>query len=134
MGTTAIDASYGVAADRLGNVYMSGATTGDLEFGSPPDGRGYQDAFVTMFDADGTFQWTRQLGTVLTDASLGVSADGLGNVYISGETFGSLTGEPHPNSNDAFLTKFGVPEPASATLLALALTLFPARRRAASRK
>jgi len=31
-----------------------------------------------------TLEWTRQLGTSDTDQSNGVSADGLGNVYISG--------------------------------------------------
>ena len=40
-----------------------------------------------------TLEWTRQLGTSETDKSYGVSADGLGNVYISGWTEGTLGGD-----------------------------------------
>ena len=80
LGTSAVDMSHGVSADGLGNVYISGDTTGSL--GGPSAG-GY-DAFVSKYDAAGNFQWTRQLGTSSTDESYGVSADGLGNVYISG--------------------------------------------------
>ena len=39
-----------------------------------------------------SIEWVRQLGTSATDFSYGVSADGLGNVYISGFTDGSLGG------------------------------------------
>ena len=49
-----------------------------------------------------THEWTRQLGTSSLDASYGVSADGLGNVYISGATRGSLGGA-NAGYADAFL-------------------------------
>lgn len=49
--------------------------------------------------------WVRQLGTSAADHSWGVSADGLGNVYISGETYGSLGG-PSAGGNDAFVARF----------------------------
>ena len=42
-----------------------------------------------------TLNWIRQLGTSESDAASGVSADGLGDVYIAGLTEGSL-GEPTP--------------------------------------
>ena len=82
LGTSADDDSYGVSADGLGNVYISGYTDGSL--GGP--NAGSDDAFVSKYDAAGNFQWTRQLGTSATDDSYGVSADGLGNVYFSGYT------------------------------------------------
>ena len=37
-----------------------------------------------------TLEWTRQLGTSESDSGWSVSADGLGSVYISGATGGSL--------------------------------------------
>ena len=93
--------SHGVSADGLGNVYISGYTDGSL--GGP--NAGGDDAFVSKYDAAGTLQWTRQLGTSSSDHSYGVSADGLGNVYISGHTGGSLGG-PNAGSYDAFVSKY----------------------------
>ena len=95
------DESNGVSADGLGNVYISGFTSGSL--GGP--NAGGTDAFVSKYDAAGTLQWTRQLGTSADDVSYGVSADGLGNVYISGCTGGSLGG-PNAGGNDAFVSKY----------------------------
>ena len=53
---------------------------------------GADDAFLAKYDASGTLQWIQQLGTSSRETSRGVSADGLGNVYISGATEGSLGG------------------------------------------
>ena len=96
------DTSFGVSADGLGNVYISGETNGSL--GGPHAGR--LDAFVSKYDAAGTLQWTRQLGTSADDPSFGVSADGLGNVYISGATDGSLGGPNAGGPPDAFVSKY----------------------------
>jgi hypothetical protein len=38
---------------------------------------GSYDAFVAKYDAGGSLQWTRQLGTSATEFCNGVSADGL---------------------------------------------------------
>ncbi|MGH7485296.1 MAG: SBBP repeat-containing protein, partial [bacterium] len=59
LGTSAAESSRGVSADGLGNVYISGSTTGSL--GGPF--AGIIDAFVSKYDAAGALQWTRQLGT-----------------------------------------------------------------------
>jgi hypothetical protein len=101
LGTTADDASYGVTADRLGNVYISGTTYGSL--GGPNNG--VDDAFISKYNAAGSLQWTRQLGTSDFDESRCVSADGLGNVYISGITFGAL-GAPSAGGFDVYLSKY----------------------------
>jgi hypothetical protein len=93
--------SLGVSADGLGNVYISGVTGGKLG----PAACNACDAFVSKYDAAGTLLWTRQLATVKEDNSTGVSADRLGNVYISGETHGALNG-PNSGSQDAFLSKY----------------------------
>ena len=103
LGTSEFEQNYGVSADGLGNVYISGLTRGSLGGANA----GSNDAFLTKYDASGTFRWTEQLGTSESDFSLGVSADGLGSVYISGGTTGSLGG-PNAGSNDAFLAKFGM--------------------------
>jgi hypothetical protein len=93
--------SFGVSADGLGNVYISGSVSRSLE---EPDASDV-DAFVSKYASDGTLQWMQQFGTSEEDASLGVSADGFGNVYVSGYTFGSLAA-PHAGDHDAFISKF----------------------------
>jgi hypothetical protein len=101
LGTSAIDASHGVSADGLGNVYLAGATAGNLA----GINYGESDAFVSKFDTSGTLQWTRQFGTNAADHGHGVSADGMGNVYVSGYTKGSLGG-PNAGELDAFVRKY----------------------------
>jgi len=101
IGTKWDDESYGVSADGLGNVFISGMTRGSL--GGPYAGD--VDAFVSNFDTLGNLLWTRQLGTSDWDTSDGVSADGMGNVYISGWTDGSLGG-PNAGKSDAFVSKY----------------------------
>jgi hypothetical protein len=102
LGSRLSDHGYGVSADRRGNVYITGSTEGSL--GEPYAGAEF-DAFVAKYDAAGTLQWTRHLGTSTHEQSLGVSADGLGNVYISGFTYGSLDG-PNAGFRDAFVSKY----------------------------
>jgi hypothetical protein len=47
---------------------------------------------TTATAAPPTLEWIEQLGTSGSEIGYGVSADGLGNVYISGYTSGSLGG------------------------------------------
>lgn len=84
-GSSEYDQGSGVFADALGYIYVAGYTTGSL--GGPHAGD--SDAFVAKYDAGGTIQWMQQLGTVSEDKANGVSADELGNVYITGSTEGS---------------------------------------------
>jgi hypothetical protein len=52
-----------------------------------------------------THEWTEQLGSVSSEGSRGVSADGSGNVYIAGWTSGSLGGS-NAGYFDAFVSKY----------------------------
>lgn len=100
-GTSDYERTYGVSADALGNVFVSGYTYGSLG----GTNAGNADVFVSKFDQSGTLHWTKQLGTSTTDYGHGVSADGLGNVYITGSTRGSLEGT-NAGGDDAFVSKF----------------------------
>lgn len=101
IGTSSWDLSYGVSADSLGNVYISGYTEGSLNGANS----GNRDAFISKYDSDGSFLWGKQIGTSSNEGSTSVSADGLGNVYISGETDGNLTGS-NAGGSDAFVSKY----------------------------
>jgi hypothetical protein len=67
-GTSNNDISFGVSADGLGNVYISGETDGNLE----GTRAGSFDAFITKYNANGTLQWTQQFGTSEWDIATGV--------------------------------------------------------------
>lgn len=100
-GTNDFDASRAVSTDLLGNVYLAGTTRGNFD-GSTA---GKQDLFLVKYDAAGTLLWKEQFGSIDNEASYGVSADALGNVFVTGWTEGSLGG-PHEGDTDVFLAKF----------------------------
>ena len=52
-----------------------------------------------------SLEWTRQFGTQAEDSSKGISADHMGNVYVTGYTAGGLGG-PNAGSRDAFVSKY----------------------------
>jgi hypothetical protein len=85
-GSAETDSSRDISADGLGSVYIVGGTGGS---GFPPgDAAGFKDAYVSKLDAAGNLQWTRHIVTDQYDVSLKVSADRLGNVYVSGGSGG----------------------------------------------
>ena len=100
LGTAANDYAYGVAVDSRGNALVVGATQGSL---GGANAGGY-DAFLSKYDAAGNLKWTRQFGTSGNDFANGISTDGFGNFYVTGNSPGFL-GDP----NDPWLAKFTVP-------------------------
>lgn len=101
LGTSNYDSSYGMAVATDGNVLITGPTWGNL--GGTYSG--YDDAFVSKYDTSGNVLWTRQLGTSDSDDSHGVTTDGVGNVFITGFTAGSLDGT-NAGDYDAYLSKY----------------------------
>ena len=91
-----------VSADALGNVFVTGYTTGNVAAAN----NGNNDALLLNYDPAGNLRWSRQIGTATNDYSgFGVSADGLGNVYISGRTRGE-EGQDFPYPHDVFVAKY----------------------------
>lgn len=80
-----------VAVDGDGNVYIAGATDGDLW--QRPDWRD-NDVFVAKFDSDGDMQWVRQVlsrgGS--NEAARDLVVDDSGQVYVCGSTSHCVTG------------------------------------------
>ena len=101
LDASAEDTSNAVAADNLGNVFITGFTEGSLD----GTNAGERDAYLTKYDSDGMLLWSRQLGTSMRDAGRGVAVDSLGNAFITGGTEGSLEGT-NAGDRDAFLTKY----------------------------
>ena len=95
-----------VTVDRSDNVYAVGSTEGDL-FSSK--GGMSHNAFIVKYDASGDQLWAKQFGTSDCGAD-GAAVDGQNNVYVVGDTSGSLFGPnldtADPTSYDVFLAKY----------------------------
>ncbi len=69
-------------------------------------------AFVSKYDGGGNPQWTKQIASNAKNGR-GVSSDGLGNVYVTGDS-GNSGGNPIPGGgggptlggNDTFVAKY----------------------------
>jgi hypothetical protein len=109
-GSSSTDASYGVALDGAGNVYVTGGSgrTWNGPGGEAPlhAHSGDADTFVLKLDGSGAYQWHTFYGSSNYEESYGISTDGNGNVYVTGysaATWNGPGGEAplHAHSGDA---------------------------------
>jgi hypothetical protein len=105
-------ASIVVAVDSLGNVIVTGAFEGTIDFGGTIlESAGKEDAFVVTFDSTGIEVWNRRLGGPGAQLGTGVTTDFLGNVIVAGAMWGSVMLEDNsilaasPYSPDVFLAR-----------------------------
>ncbi len=116
------DWGHGVACDGSGNVYVTCAFHGTVDFdpGSGVDNHtsnGEDDVFLSRFDSSGSFKWVRTWGgsdEYYRDEGYGVAVDGSGSVYVTGYFYGTVDFDPgsgvdnHASNGeyDVFLSKF----------------------------
>jgi hypothetical protein len=109
---------YGITIDTQGNLYVTGLTSGSVlggAQGTQYGAHGFADVFVAKFNSGGVFEWSSQLGIAgqLTDG-FGITIDAQGNLYVTGNTFGSVLGGAQgtqygtfsPGDQDVFVSKF----------------------------
>jgi len=84
-----------------GSIYLTGLTYGNLG----GINQGEADGWVAKYNSNGTQQWVKQLGTSSWDEAKGVAIDPQGNVYITGQTKGSLAGT-NQGDTDAWVAKY----------------------------
>lgn len=99
-GSNNNDYVFSSTTDSAGNIYITGATTGNLE----GVGIGDSDAFLRKYDPDGNVLWTKQFGTVSEDIAYSVVTDSLDNVIVAGTTRGNL--ETSMGFLDGFIRKY----------------------------
>jgi hypothetical protein len=80
------DVGYGIAADALGNVFVTGYFSGTVDFGGGGlVSAGGFDIFVAKYNSAGAHQWSKRFGSGgAADEGLGVAVDGSGNVLVTG--------------------------------------------------
>jgi hypothetical protein len=111
----------GVATDPQGNVYVTGRFTGTVTFDgtggsdTQTSGGGVRDAFITKYNANGTYAYTKTFDTSAASfvSGAGVATDAQGNVYVTGDFIGTVIfdgagGSDSQTSADdsSFLTKY----------------------------
>ena len=94
--------SVSVSPDGL-FIFVTGYTDGNL---SGKINAGSYDIFLTKWDSNGNLIWTQLYGTPSADYGVGMSINSNNSfVYITGYTFGNLSGQINANtgSSEAFL-------------------------------
>jgi len=127
LGGSVDDLADAIAVDSAGNAYVTGfAQSTDFPLAGPLQGKyggGSTNAFLTVFDANGSPSFSTFLGGNGTDQGNGIAVDSSGDAYLTGITQstdfpaynalqatiaqGTAMCSPAPCS-DAFITKFAL--------------------------
>jgi hypothetical protein len=112
-GNTGGDGGNGAATDGSGNVILTGGFRETINFGgSTFSSNGLTDIFVASFDSSGKHRWSRNFGSTEDDVGDGVTADGSGNVTLTGSfwsgtiSFGGSTLTKKGGLADIFVASF----------------------------
>lgn len=92
----------GVSVDSEGNAYVTGWTYGAV---GENDNLGFSDIFLSRFDNAGNEAWSTQWGSGLIDVGYSVAAENSAGIYVTGWTYGDMSGEASLGGNDIFLTR-----------------------------
>ncbi|MFB2921046.1 S8 family serine peptidase [Aerosakkonema funiforme] len=98
LGTSISVNDVAITVDNNGNFYIVGYTS-DLQ------GNGNSEAWVAKYDNNGNQQWAKQFGSPNPEYVKDVAVDSAGNVYIVGETTGSLGGN-NAGGTDTWIAKY----------------------------
>lgn len=100
-GTPSYDGATNVEIDKSGNIYITGVSE---EYRAGFRTRNTQ-AWITKYTDKGTLEWQHFLETENEDYPRDIALDDTGNVYICGETNGSLPGN-NSGELDAWVAKY----------------------------
>jgi uncharacterized delta-60 repeat protein len=100
------DNAYGVAVDRLGNVYVTGESVGtDLSF----------DLVTLKYNKNGVLQWSKRFAGTCDDRGRRIAVDHNGNIYVAGMSTGNNSGWDYvvmkysPTGNQLWAKRFDGP-------------------------
>jgi hypothetical protein len=105
LGTPLNEVTQGVATSRRSTgstgIYLAGHTLGNLAL--PAKTGMDSDGLLVSFNDAGEVQWKKQLGTPGNDLFFGVTSDGGGNVYVTGNSPNDIDTQVVLDSDDVFL-------------------------------
>ena len=99
------DSGRGIAVDGSSNVYITGNFYHTIDFDPGPgqdihSSNGSGDIFLSKFDSNGEFQWTRTWGGYNYNRSVAIAVDGSGNVYTVGVFEDTVDFNPGPGVDE----------------------------------
>ncbi|MCY7421351.1 MAG: SBBP repeat-containing protein [Chitinophagaceae bacterium] len=105
MGGTGDDEGLSLAVDNAGNVYTTGIfmATSDFNPGAATNNltsAGYYDIFVSKLDPSGNFVEAINMGGAASEYGQSIATDALGNLYISGDFYGTADFDPGAGTNN----------------------------------
>ncbi|MBN2777865.1 MAG: SBBP repeat-containing protein, partial [Bacteroidales bacterium] len=106
-----VDQINDITTDELGNIYIAGAYSLEMDFLSTNLlSNGFKDFFVAKLDPNGNLIWIQSGGGPQDDEAKGIALDQNGNVYVTGIFRGQADfGTENHNSiggTDVFLVKY----------------------------
>ena len=107
-GTPLFDTITGLLISQNGNIYLSGhSDRSQFGFGPGLDENEQSDIFLTALDPNGVQLWTQTFGAIDGhDFSTGLVLDSLQNIYVAGESMGSVNGNTNLGGHDLVLAKY----------------------------
>ena len=92
-GGNEADAGYSIVTDGSKNIYLAGNSFSDSGISTccvyKTTNSGGPDAVLAKFTPDGNLSWATYYGGTGSDGAYSIALDTFGNVYITGNTFGS---------------------------------------------
>jgi len=89
-GGTGYDYGHGIAADKLGHVFVTGAVAGEATIGTELLGNpGPAHVFCLAMNPDGRVNWIRAAEGPGSSSGHGIAADQQGNCYVGGWSSGN---------------------------------------------
>ncbi|CAM4543549.1 MULTISPECIES: SBBP repeat-containing protein [Myxococcus] len=104
-GTQMDDFATGLAISAPDKLFFTGYTGGSFANGGNPNN---YDIVVALYDTAGNPYWLQQYGTSASDMARGIAVTPTHEVYVVGNTYGSLDGTTTPVSSDIFLLKLNI--------------------------
>ncbi|MCE9669308.1 SBBP repeat-containing protein [Myxococcus stipitatus] len=102
-GTQMDDFATAVAVSD--KVFVAGYTGGDFVNGGNP----FQyDVYVALYDTAGNPYWLQQYGSPNGDVATGIAVTPSHEIYVAGETSGSMDGTTTPTGSDIFVMKLDI--------------------------
>ena len=103
LGSAYGDSATSITAGQDGSIYIGGWTNASLT----DQAYGGGSIFVAKYALNGTNDWIRQAGSNSGVDSAQAMVTGLdGSIYVSGNAYGSLDGQPYSGGSDVFLIKY----------------------------
>ena len=100
------DYGRGIAVDSSGDIYVTGAFNGTVNFGNTVLTSTEYDAFIVKLSSSGSWKWAIKAGGSGPDSGNGISVDQSGNAYVTGYFMGEATfGSTNLTNGGIFIAK-----------------------------